>query len=106
MLRFKHQTVFGLCLTVVLLTGAVVASIALMLFERQDVAVLQQRIADLASENADLKFQLQNATRLQVEAPAPATGNPARMPSGENRAGAIITVKESSDTATYGQADR
>jgi hypothetical protein len=82
MRRFGHQTVFGLCLTVILLTGAVVASVALMLFERRDVAVLQQRIAELSSENAVLRLRLQRAGRSEeIEAPPPAMEIPARSPS-------------------------
>jgi|GEM_PF-2349527 len=84
MLRFRHQTVFGLCLTVVVLTAAVVASVALMLFERQDVAVLQDRIAELADENAALKRRLQAAARpAPIEAPVQITGDPAPQPDGD-----------------------
>lgn len=64
MLHFRHQTVFGLCLTVFILTAAVVASVALMLFERQDVAALQDRIAVLSRENVVLKHQLQTTARV------------------------------------------
>jgi hypothetical protein len=84
MLRFRHQTVFGLCLTVVVLTGAVVASIALMLFERQDVTLLQDRIAELADENAALKRRLQAVARpALIEAPVQITGDPAPPTDGD-----------------------
>jgi cell division protein FtsL len=55
----KHKLVFGLCITVFMLTGAVIASVALMLFERQDIALLQQRITDLSDENTTLRLQLE-----------------------------------------------
>ena len=55
----KHKLVFGLCITVFLLTGAVIASVALMLFERQDIALLQQRISELSDENTVLRIQLE-----------------------------------------------
>jgi hypothetical protein len=84
MLRFRHQTVFGLCLTVIVLTGAVVASIALMLFEHQDMAVLQDRIAELADENAALKRRLQATARpAPIETPVQITGDPAPPPDGD-----------------------
>ncbi len=59
----KHKLVFGLCITVFLLAGAVIASVALMLFERQDIALLQQRINELSNEKAALQFRLDNAAR-------------------------------------------
>ena len=55
----KHKLVFGLCITVFLLAGAVIASVALMLFERQDIALLQQRVTDLSNENTALRLQLE-----------------------------------------------
>ncbi len=55
----KHKLVFGLCITVFMLTGAVIASVALMLFERQDIALLQQRITDLSDENSTLRLRLE-----------------------------------------------
>lgn len=57
----KHKTAFALCLSVVVLTSAVVASVAMMLFERQDSAVLQQRISQLKEKNASLEAQLRSA---------------------------------------------
>lgn len=84
MLRFRHQTVFGLCLTVVVLTGGVVASVALMLYERQDVAMLQDRIAKLTDENAALKRRLQAAARpAPIEAPVQITGDTAPPSDGD-----------------------
>jgi sulfur relay (sulfurtransferase) complex TusBCD TusD component (DsrE family) len=59
----KHKLVFGLCITVFLLAGAVIASVALMLFERQDIALLQHRITQLSNENAALRHQLENTAR-------------------------------------------
>lgn len=55
----KHKFVFGLCITVFLLTGAVIASVALMLFERQDITLLQQRISQLSDENTALRLRLE-----------------------------------------------
>ncbi len=59
----KHKLVYGLCITVFMLTGAVIASVALMLFERQDIGLLQQRISELSDENAALRLQLEDANR-------------------------------------------
>jgi len=70
----KHRTAFALCLTVIVLTSAVVASVALMLFERQDSAVLQQRITQLKEKNALLEAQLRS-TRLLTRAGNGAAGN-------------------------------
>jgi Tfp pilus assembly protein PilN len=70
----KHRTAFALCLTVIVLTSAVVASVALMLFERQDSAVLQQRITQLKEKNALLEAQLRS-TRLLTSAGNGAAGN-------------------------------
>jgi cell division protein FtsL len=61
----KHKLVFGLCITVFLLTGAVIATVALMLFERQDIALLQQRISELSDENNALRLQLEDAGRAE-----------------------------------------
>ena len=61
----KHKLVFGLCITVFLLTGAVISTVALMLFERQNIALLQQRITELSAENATLRHRLDDADRAQ-----------------------------------------
>jgi hypothetical protein len=45
----------------IVLTSAVVASVAMMLFERQDSSVLQQRITQLKAKNASLEAQLRTA---------------------------------------------
>lgn len=55
----KHKLVFGLCISVFLLAGAAIASVALMLLERQDIALLQQRISELADENTALRLRLE-----------------------------------------------
>ena len=60
----KHKITFALCLTVIVMTSAVVASVALMLFERQDSAALQQRISQLKAKNAVLEAQLRNTQQL------------------------------------------
>ncbi len=59
----KHKIVYGLCITIFMLTGAVIASVALMLFERQDIALLQQRIGDLSDQNTALRLQLKEKQR-------------------------------------------
>lgn len=60
----KHRTAFALCLSVIVLTTAVVASVAIMLFERQDSVVLQQRISQLKEKNAMLEAELRSARML------------------------------------------
>ena len=60
MLRFNHQTVFGLCIALVVLTGVSLVSVALLIYERQDADLLQQRISSLRQENSLLKSQLGN----------------------------------------------
>lgn len=62
----KHKTTFALCLSVIVLTSAVVASVALVLFERQDSAALQQRITQLKAKNAMLEAQLRDAQQLMA----------------------------------------
>jgi Tfp pilus assembly protein PilN len=58
----KHSTGFALCLAVIVLTGMVTASVGLLLFKQQDVAVLQQRIVDLRKENRSLRTRLESVT--------------------------------------------
>ncbi len=58
MLRFSHQTVFALCIALVVLTGVSLVSVALLFMERQDIDLLQQRISSLRQENTLLKSQL------------------------------------------------
>jgi len=60
----KHKTTFALCLSVIVLTSAVVASVAILLFERQDSVALHQRINQLKAKNATLEAQLRNAQQL------------------------------------------
>jgi Na+-transporting NADH:ubiquinone oxidoreductase subunit NqrC len=60
----KHKTAFTLCLSVIVLTSAVVASVAMVLFERQDSAALLQRINQLKVKNALLEAQLRNTQQL------------------------------------------
>lgn len=76
MLGFNHQTVFTLCIALVVLTGVSLVSIALLFMERQDIDLLQQRISSLRQENTLLKSQLDNvhngltAQQGVIEAPA------------------------------------
>ena len=58
MLGFKHQTVFGLCLSLIVLATVSVVCVALLFIERQDIHLLQQNIASLRQENDVLKAQL------------------------------------------------
>ncbi len=55
---FRHQTVFGLCLALVVLTAVSVVCVALLFMERQDIGLLQQHVNGLRDENAVLKSQL------------------------------------------------
>jgi len=58
----KHSTGFVLCLAVIVLTGMVTASVGLLLFKQQDVAVLEQRIVELSKENRSLRARLESVT--------------------------------------------
>ena len=58
----KHSTGFALCLAVIVLTGMVTASVGLLLFKQQDVAVLQQRIGELRKENQSLRARIESIT--------------------------------------------
>jgi Tfp pilus assembly protein PilN len=58
----KHSTGFALCLAVIVLTGMVTASVGLLLYKQQDVALLQQRIVDLRKENRSLRTRLESVT--------------------------------------------
>jgi hypothetical protein len=57
---FRHQTVFGLCLSLVALAVVSVVCVSLLFIERQDVGLLQQNISSLRQENSMLKSQLDN----------------------------------------------
>jgi Tfp pilus assembly protein PilN len=69
----KHKFTFALCITVIVLTSAVVVSIALMLFERQDVETLQLRISELKQRNAALEARLRDVP--PADGPAAASGS-------------------------------
>ena len=58
MLGFGHQTVFGLCLALVVLASVSVVCVALLFLERQDIDLLQQHVTSLRQENAVLRTQL------------------------------------------------
>ena len=66
----KHSTGFALCLAVIVLTGMVTASVGLLLFKEQDVALLQQLIKDLRNENQALRARLESIS-LAEQARAP-----------------------------------
>jgi hypothetical protein len=68
-MAMKHKLVYGLCVTVFLLTGAVIASVALMLLERQDIALLQQRITELSDANTALRLRLEEKERASTAQP-------------------------------------
>ena len=72
----KHSTGFALCLAVIVLTGMVTASVGLLLYKQQDVALLHQRIVDLRKENLALRARLESIKLAeQVRAPGD-PGNP------------------------------
>ena len=58
MLGFRHQTVFGLCLALTILTAVSVVCVVMLFIERQDTDLLQQRVTGLRQENAVLRSQL------------------------------------------------
>ena len=58
MLGFGHQTVFGLCLALFVLTAASVVCVALLFIERQDIGLLQQHVTTLRQENTVLRSKL------------------------------------------------
>ena len=58
MLGFGHQTVFGLCLSLVVLAAVSVVCVALLFIERQDVELLQQHVTSLRQENTVLRSRL------------------------------------------------
>jgi len=60
MLGFGHQTLFGLCLSLVVLAIVAVVCGALLFIERQDIELLQQNVTSLQQENAVLRSQLDN----------------------------------------------
>ena len=72
----KHSTGFALCLAVIVLTGMVTASVGLLLFKQQDVAVLQQRIVDLRKENRSLRARLESVTLAEHALGPGEPGNP------------------------------
>jgi hypothetical protein len=55
---FGHQTVFGLCLALFVLTATAVVCVALLFIERQDIDLLQQHVTSLRQENTVLRSQL------------------------------------------------
>jgi hypothetical protein len=58
MMGFRHQTVFGLCLALIVLAAVSVVCVALLFINRQDIDLLQQHVTSLQQENAVLKSQL------------------------------------------------
>ena len=55
---FKHQTVFGLCLSLIVLATVSVVCVALLFIERQDINLLHQHVTSLRQENTVLRSQL------------------------------------------------
>lgn len=55
---FRHQTVFGLCLALIVLAAVSVVCVALLFIERQDIDLLRQHVTSLLQENTALKSQL------------------------------------------------
>lgn len=60
MLGFRHQTIFGLCLALTVLTAVSVVSVAVLFIGRQDIDLLQQQVTSLQQANAVLRSQLDN----------------------------------------------
>ena len=60
MLGFGHQTVFGLCMALFVLAAVSVVSLALLMFERQDIDLLRQHVSSLRQENTVLRTQLED----------------------------------------------
>ena len=58
MLGFGHQTVFGLCLALIVLAAVSVVCVALLFIERQDIDLLLQDVTSLRQENTMLRSQL------------------------------------------------
>jgi hypothetical protein len=58
MLGFGHQTIFGLCMALLVLVAVSVVCVALLFIERQDINLLHQHVANLRQENTVLKSQL------------------------------------------------
>jgi hypothetical protein len=58
MLGFRHKTVFGLCLGLIVLATVSVVCVALLFIERQDINLLQKNVTSLRQENAVLRSQL------------------------------------------------
>jgi Tfp pilus assembly protein PilN len=75
----KHSTGFALCLAVIVLTGMVTASVGLLMYKEQDVALLQRRIADLRNENQALRARIASIS-LAEQARAPGEAEPAAQP--------------------------
>jgi len=72
----KHSTGFALCLAVIVLTSMVTASVGLLLFKQQDVALLHQRIVDLRKENLALRSRLESITLAEHVRGPSEPGNP------------------------------
>ena len=66
MLGFGHQTVFGLCLALFLLTATSIVCVALLFIERQDIGLLQQHVTSLRQENTVLRSRLDDYRSSQV----------------------------------------
>ena len=75
MLGFRHQTVFGLCLALIVLASVSVVCVALLFIERQDISLMQQHVSSLREENASLRTQLNNYRNGLVAEKDPATGS-------------------------------
>ena len=58
MLGFGHQTVFGLCLALIVLASVSVVCVALLFIERQDIDLMLQHVTSLREENDTLRSKL------------------------------------------------
>jgi len=62
-----HKTALTLCITVFLLTGAIIASTAITLYKQHEVSLLEQRIALLLETNDRLEVQLRRQAECTPE---------------------------------------
>jgi len=67
MIAFSHRFTFGLCLSVIVLTASVVASMTLALQKYHDNSVLYHHISTLKAENNSLREQLRRLSTRQAD---------------------------------------
>ena len=73
MLGFGHQTIFGLCMALLVLAAVSVVCVALLFIERQDINLLHQHVTSFPSDeipDAREENKLSNRLVTQQEAAA------------------------------------